>query len=183
MDKNLLEEGMASLQKGDINALDIIYSLMSKTVYYLSYSILKNAQAAQDIAQDTFIRVYKNIDKYKLNSNAVAWILTMARNLSINEYQKHKNDLRLYLFEDTLSDKTNYSNNIENTIFIKKAMDILSDEEREVVMLYTFDCFKHREIAQILDKPMGTVQWIYNKAIKKLRNDVDKPNSLDGGKL
>jgi len=53
MDKNLLENCMQKLQNGDLNALDSIYKLTSKKIYYVSYYILKNTEHAKDIVHDT----------------------------------------------------------------------------------------------------------------------------------
>jgi len=173
MDYNLLENSMQKLQKGNIDALRDIYKLTSKAVYYLSYYILKSAERAKDIVQETYISVFKNIQKYKLNTSAMAWITSIARNLSISEYRKKQRDLSLEIFEESLLDESDYCEFVENNIYLKNALNILNAGEREIVILFAVDCFKHREIAQIVNKPLGTVQWVYNNAIKKLRKKVE----------
>lgn len=172
MDKRL-ENYMQQLQNGNIDALDGIYTLTSKTVYYLSYYILKSTERAKDITHDTYICVLKNIQKYSLNTNPLAWITCIARNLSINEYTKQKRNISLEAFGETLQDGLDYPVHVENNVYLKNALDILNASEREIVILFAVNCFKHREIALIVDKPMGTVQWIYNKAIKKLRKKAE----------
>ena len=168
MDKEILECGMQKLQKGDMSALDDIYNITSKTVYYLAYSILKNSELAKDIMQETFIRIVANIDKYNPNTNASAWISCIARNLSLRQIKNLKRNVSLELFIET--DIFDYSEQWIDNLLLKKAMDILSIDERQIVMLFSIENFKHREIAQIVNKPVGTVKWIYAKAIKKLKN-------------
>ncbi len=60
----------------------------------------------------------------------------------------------------------------ENEILIKQIFTILSDIEKEIVILHSVGDLKHREIAKLLDKPLGTVTWTYNQAIKKLRSQI-----------
>lgn len=167
---------MQKLQNGDIEALDDVYILTSKTVYYLSYYILKNTERAKDIMHDTYINILSNIQKYKLNTSAMAWITTIARNLSLNEYKRLQRNTSLEIFEDTLQDDLDYPVFVENNVYLKDALDILNEKEREIVILYVVDCFKHREIAQIVNKPKGTVQWIYNYSIKKMREKAKDDN-------
>lgn len=183
MDKKLLENSMQKLQTGDISALDNIYALTSKAVYYLAYSILKNSEHAKDIMHDTYIRIIKNIDKYRLNTNAAAWILCMARNLSFNEYSKLQRSIGLEILEENLTDSRDCFAEMEGFFYIKKAINFLSVNEREIVMLFAVGNFKHREIAKIVGKPIGTVQWIYNKAIKKLRLQIEKESDKNASKF
>ena len=176
MKKSLLENSMQRLQNGDIEALNDVYMLTSKTVYCLSYYILKNTERAKDIMHDTYINILSNIQKYKLNTNALAWVTTIARNLSFNEYKKLQRNVSLEIFEDTLQDNLDYPVFVENNVYLKDALDILNEKEREIVILYAVDCFKHREIAQIVNRPKGTVQWIYHYAIKKIREKTKNEN-------
>lgn len=176
MDKKLLESFMQQLQEGDMTALDGIYGLMSKIIYLLSFSILRNKEKAQDIMQETFMRTVANADKYKLNTNASAWICRIARNLSFREYTKGNRSLSIELFDGNILDETDYSQLWTDNLLLYQAMAILETEEREIVMMFASENYKHREIAEIVGKPMGTVQWIYNKAMKKLRKYFESSN-------
>lgn len=159
--------------KTDINALDGVYELTSRGVYLLAYSILKNPERAKDIMQDTFLRVTANIDKYKPNTNAYAWILRIARNLS---YRTYTNDLRSSSIEAIEEQPSKETDSLWTaSIDLNKAMMNLTAQEREIVTLFSIEGYKHREIAQIVEKPMGTVQWMYNKAIKKLQEYLKEP--------
>ena len=173
MDKTQLEKSMQQLQNGNIDALDNIYTETSKLVFILSYSILKSKAQAEDVVQDTYIRVVQNIHKYRKNTNAAAWISFIARNICYNEYNKAQCSVSIEIFDDNIQDKGDCFGQLEDTLYLKKAMEILNDEEREVLLLCAFYCFKHREIAQILNKPIGTVLWLYSKAKKKLREIID----------
>jgi RNA polymerase sigma-70 factor (ECF subfamily) len=166
MDKKDLEKLMSRLRGGDTDALDGIYGGVSKGVYLLAYSILKNGERAKDVMQGTFIRVAANIDKYKPDTNAAAWILTIARNLSYREYNDASRNVALDAADEP--DDKNVADLWTQSILLKNAMARLLPNEREIVTLFAAG-YKHREIAKIVGRPMGTVQWLYNRAIKKLR--------------
>jgi RNA polymerase sigma-70 factor (ECF subfamily) len=171
MDKKELEKLMSRLQSGDTDALDGIYGGMSKGIYLLAYSILKNGERAKDIMQETFIRVAANIDKYKPNTNAPAWILTIARNLSYKEYNDGHRSVALNTVDE--SGENDAADLWTQSILLKNAMARLLLNEREIVTLFAAG-YKHREIAKIIGRPMGTVQWLYSRAIKKLKNFMNE---------
>jgi len=177
VDKETINKSMRRLQNGDIAALDDIYHNLSKLIYLLCYSILRNPESAKDIMQETFIRVVANIEQYKHDTNATAWIAKIARNLSLRQYTNSKRNIYLDTFKD---ESDNFSDEQwTDSLLLKKALKILDKDEREIVMLHAVQDFKHREIAEIVDKPIGTVQWIYNKAIKKLKDYMKTENRVE----
>lgn len=171
--KELVEVEIQNLKKGNIDALDEIYKLTSRGVYLLVFSILRNGELAKDIMQNTFVQVAKNIEKYNNNTNPIAWITVIARNLAYREYSKKQKTVSLEVLGESISDKKDFLEVFVENSILDMAMKILDTIEREIVILFAIEGYKHREIAKIVDKPMGTVQWIYNKAIKKLRRFME----------
>ena len=171
MNLELLERSMQKLKNGDIEAFDDIYTITSGTVFILAYSILKNKARAEDVVQETYIRVFKKIVKYKFNTNAAAWISSIARHLSFDELDKSKRNVSLEVFEGNI---VNADFDLAESVHLKMVFETLDADEREIVILFAIDSLKHREIAEVVNKPVGTVQWIYNKAIKKLREKMRK---------
>jgi len=180
LNSELLEKSMQQLKSGNKNALEDIYKITSKVVYILAYSILRSKERAEDIVQETFIMVYKKIDRYKLNTNPAAWICSIARNLACDEYVQRR-DISLEAFEENISDK-NAAENLTASVYLKGILDNLNNDEKEVVALFVIGDFKHREIAKIVRKPTGTVQWLYNKALKKLRKILSNENHVSAVK-
>ena len=127
---------------------------------------------AEDIMQDTYLRFLNNIHKYKENTNVVAFIVTIARNLAINYYNKHKkeefHDFSLY--EDT------YVNETEDNKLLDLVYQTLEGKELDVFIMHVIDDLKHKEIAKIMKKPLGTITWLYNKAVKKMKEKVGEEN-------
>ncbi len=158
------------LQNNDMSVFDDIYYETKSVIYYTILSIVKDKSLAEDIMQDTYLKALEKIHNFKPRFGFKSWIVTIARNLSINEYNRRKRELSFdpsvdeYIFGQEES-------NSEKELIVKQMLETLDVEEREIVILHVIGDLKHREIAEIVSKPLGTVTWIYNKAIKKLQNE------------
>ncbi|MCK5388186.1 MAG: RNA polymerase sigma factor [Candidatus Izimaplasma sp.] len=171
MVKKDINELVKQLQNGNIEVFDDIYYQTKNIVYYSIFIILKDCQLSEDIMQDTYLKALNKIHTYKRKAHFKSWLVTIAKNLAINEFNRRKREMLIdisdqeYIFGSTASTS-------ENEVLITQIFKILSDTEKEVVLLHVVGDLKHREIAAILNKPLGTVTWTYNQAIKKLRNYI-----------
>jgi RNA polymerase sigma-70 factor (ECF subfamily) len=170
VDKKRLEQYMLALRGGDTDALDGIYGLTSRGVYLLAYSVLRGKQRAEDVMQNTYIRLAANIGQYKPDTNASAWILQIARSLCYREYAAGKR--KAVGTENVRETGENAEELWIDNILLRGAFRRLSPEEREIAALYAAG-HKHREIAVILNKPAGTVRWLYREAVDKMRRYMD----------
>lgn len=173
MDKLLLEKNIEKMKLGDEKAFEVVYELTKKQVFFSAYAIIKDYGKAEELMQDTFIKVRKHITSYKKNSNALAWITRIARNLAITTYHKQKKELITDELEQDFLFHASDENTMLNNMLLKKLLTLLNLEERQVVMLHTLG-YKHKEIAKQLNKPLGTILWVYNKALKKLQQEMRK---------
>lgn len=157
-----------SLKDNNLEMFDRFYDLTKKQVYFAIMSILKNRESTEDIMQDTYMRFLNNIDKYKESTNVIAFLVTIARNLAINLYNRNKKEIKYDFsrYEDT------YVNDTKDNSLMEVVYETLEGDELEVFILHVIDDLKHREIAKIMKKPLGTITWMYNKAVKKLKMKV-----------
>jgi RNA polymerase sigma-70 factor (ECF subfamily) len=173
MDK--LEKAMCKLQDGDGNALGEIYDLTSRGVFSFVLPIIKDYQLAEDIMQQTYIRLYKSIQTYQKNTNPTNWILTIAKNVAYSEIKKRKQEYSCdFSLESFQPDGIVTLDPDIDAPTIALANKILFEEEFRIVLLYVVGEYKHREIAKMLNLPIGTVTWKYNEAIKKIRIAYEK---------
>jgi len=162
------------LKSGDASVFDELYELTYKVIYYSVLSILKDRSKSEDIVQDTYMRLLKNIDKYQDN-NFVGYLVTMAKNLAINEYIQRKRVTYTDTDYDFMSDFSLMSQieiDLEHKDIIERALNALDEVEKNVVIMHTISGLSHREIAQITNKPIGTITWIYAKAVKKMKSTL-----------
>lgn len=175
MDKSVIEKLMIRLIDGDDTAFNEIYALTSKQVFAVIFGIVKDQSLANDLTQDTFIKIKKSIGQYKPGSNGFAWILTIARNMALNEYRKRKHEV----YVDFAAEEYKYGHyemETKETPTLDLAKKILRENEFEVLTLHLMSDMKHKDIAKQLDKPLGTVLWLYNNALQKLKKALKEEN-------
>lgn len=161
------------LQQGQMNVFDEIYHETKVAVFHTIRNILQDRSLSEDIMQDTYLKALEKIHSFKPTFSFTSWIVTIARNLALNEYNKRRKEMMIDASEhETLfGHKDNTS---EKEMIVQEMMEILSQEEREVVILHVVGDLKHREVADILGKPLGTITWMYNNAIKKIQQVYGK---------
>lgn len=167
IDTNQMHDVIIQLKNNNMDAFDDFYELTKRQVYVSILSIVKNRMIADELMQDTYLRFLNNIHKYKEKTNVIAFIVTIARNLSINEYNRRKKET-LCDFIDT---KSSYIENTPTSL-LDLVYEVLSGDELQVFIFHIVDGLKHREIAKIMKKPLGTITWLYNKALKKMKEKV-----------
>ncbi len=163
------DELINRISYGDKQALAELYNRTRAAVYGFSLSITKNEADAEDVLQETYIKIWNNAGKYTSKGNPMAWILTVAKNLSLMKLRegKHNDDL-----EDDEWAKIAHPDSTANEDerqFLHQALSILTDDERQIVMLHAVAGIKHREIAALTDIALSTVLSKYHRALKKLR--------------
>ncbi|MCR4562604.1 MAG: RNA polymerase sigma factor [Bacilli bacterium] len=173
MEDEKLEQAMCALKAGDGNALGEIYNLTSKKVFTFVLPLLRDYQLAEDVMQDTYVTCYKSINTYKEGTNPKNWLLTIAKNSAISELKKRNREISYDFSDDRHPDGVYYLGDIESPT-ITLANKVLSEEEFNIVMMYAIGDYKHREIADILHLPLGTVTWKYANALKKLKAAIEE---------
>lgn len=166
-----LEDIIKEFRVGNYDSFDEFYHQTNKQLYVFIYDIIRNRQSSEDLLQETYMRFLNHIDKYKKNTNYFNFLVTIARNLAINEYHKQKR--MVYDEEYIYSVKEESPTDVPDLFYL---LDYLNEKEREIVILHMIDNLKFKEIAKMKDKPLGTILWLYNKAIKKLKRKVEEEN-------
>lgn len=166
-----IEEYILKIADEDKDSLALLYEETKSSIYGFALSILKNSTDAEDVMQETYLKIYENAEKYEKHGKPLAWMLTITKNLAYMKIRKEKNNLdkdkELYIVENKeILD--------EDKMILDLAFKILTDEERNIIMLHTNDGMKHREISKILELPLSTVLSKYNRAMKKLKKEIIK---------
>lgn len=157
------------LRVRNYNRFDVFYNLTKQQVFFAIYAIVKDQSVAEDLLQDTYMRFLEKIEHYKEGHNPFAYLTTIGRNLAINYYHQRKKEI---ISDEYIEMIPSPEEDIQDDTDILALLDILSQDEREIVVMHVINDFKFREIAEMIHKPLGTVLWIYNKAIKKMKEKV-----------
>ena len=165
-----LEQLLLRTGQGDREAFARLYSLTRDGVYALALSLLHDAHEAQDIAQDTFVKVWESAPAYRPQGSPMAWLLTVARNLARTRLRQGGRQVGLDEEAWNAIPATAPDVSPEDRQLLQEALARLSPEERQIVLLHAAAGLKHRETAQLLELPLSTVLSKYHRGLKKLHS-------------
>ena len=168
-----LDELLSGVAAGDREALAQLYRRTRTAVYGLALSYVKNAHDAQDVTQDTFVRVWDSAYQYKPQGSPMGWVLAVARSLALMKLRQGSRQEQLEDEEWDAIPAESPAVTPEDRQVLQQAMAALADEERQVVILHAITGLKHREIAHLLEMPLATVLSKYHRALKKLRAQLE----------
>lgn len=167
-----LDDIIEEFRDCNYNHFDEFYNETKKSVFFSIAAIVKDRDSIDDLMQDTYIKFLENIGKYKSKTNINAYLSTIAHNISINYYNREKRLVHDETIIDYQVSESNKSNNYQE-IEVLDLLKSLDDTSKEIVILHVINELKFKEIAKIVNKPLGTVLWIYNKAIKTLKGELE----------
>lgn len=156
------------LIKKDEQTFEYIYDLTKKGVYIIIFNIIKDHDATQDVMQDVYLKMLNAIDTYQKKTNFYNWLLMIAKNQAIDYYRREKKIVHMDETDFQEQFQTN-EDNPEQVDQFNSLLSVLNDDERQIVLLKIVDNMKHKDIAKILDMPLGTILWMYQEALKKMK--------------
>lgn len=165
---------LLEIQKGNQDSLKKLYDSTRFAVFASIIPYLYDQQLAEDVMQDTYLKVVDRIDSYRSNDNGMNWLLTIAKNTAFDliKHRKHESQVDREVLEETMPSNSDVYD-LASPI-IRSAKKVLDKDEQTILFLYALGEYKHREIALILNIPIGTVLWKYQSAIQKMK-EVLKP--------
>lgn len=162
-----LEALVKLLKQGDETAFPKLYNETYRQLFFVVLPIIRDKSLAEDIIQDTYLKFLEKLSEYQAK-NVFSYLITIAKNLAINEYNRRKKTVKIDDFNEfSYYDHVEIKEEMNEAIF--KALAILERDEKDVFLLHVLENLTHKEIAAIMEKPMGTISWLYAKAIKKMK--------------
>lgn len=168
-DYSRLDGLISRISRSDQAALADLYGQTRSAVYGFALSILGNAHDAEDVLQDTYIRIWSSASGYSSQGKPMAWLLTIAKNLSRTKLRERVRVSDMDDDEWQLFYAESPAVTSEDRLVLDAALRGLGEQERQIVMLHAVTGFKHAEIAEMLGLPLSTVLSKYSRARKKLR--------------
>ena len=188
---------MQRIKEGDMGAFDLLVRRWEHQLLNLIYKITGDFEISKDIRQEVLLRIYRAAKRYRSDSQFRTWLYRIAINCSISELRKLKRRRTLPLImsyqgengeqqplENVLADPNPQPDEIiqqeEAARYIQDALRRLPDEQRIVIILRHYEGLKFRQIASVLDCPLGTVKSRMRHGLEKLRM-ILKNVCLEGG--
>ena len=187
---NTEREVINRILAGDTHSFRILIEDYQKLVSHIVYQLISNITDREEIAQEVFIKVYKNLSGFEFKSKFSTWIAKIAYNTSVNYLKKKK----MLLYENTsfpgesqnpdnplqtiesVSDKSDRPDQIiedsdRNTI-IHKTVESLPNLQKTIITLFHLDELSYTEIGEIMNLPEGTVKSYLFRARKMLKEKL-----------
>jgi len=174
--------------QGDQASIEVLINRHKNKVFTYIILIVKNQSLAEDIFQDTFIKVIKSLQegKYKDNGKFVSWVIRIAHNLTIDHFRKEK-QINTYSNEDYEADIFNSRKLSENTVedimvesqIIKEVrllIDELPEDQKQVILLRHYGGLSFKEIADQTDVSINTALGRMRYALINLRKLIEQKN-------
>lgn len=170
-EKDLIKR-LCSVHKADTAFAELVELYKERLYWHIRY-ILKNHEDTDDVLQNVFIKIYKNIKKFKGDSRLYSWMYRIAKNESLTFLKKRSKMLKIsseeiqnYIVDNLESDV--YFEGDEIQLKLQKAISTLPDKQREVFQLRYFEEMKYQEMSELLQTSESALKSNYHHASRKV---------------
>lgn len=169
------EELLPLIYKKDERAFTLLYDMYSKSLFGVISNLIKDQEEAEDVLQDVFVKIWKNIDSYNEEKGRLhTWMVNITRNTSIDKlrskgYNNSQKNLSADNFVHLLDDNTRLTNKIDS-IGIREFVKKLKPKCIKIIDLLFFKGYTQQEASEELEIPLGTVKTQNRNCINELRN-------------
>ncbi|KAA5534627.1 sigma-70 family RNA polymerase sigma factor [Taibaiella lutea] len=173
--KHTESELVALLKNKDQQAYNYLYDNYAGALYGIIMNVIGEEEMAKDVLQEVFVKIWKNIEHYdELKGRLYTWMLNIARNSAIDVLRsaKYNRDKKTAGIDNNVHmDNSSLSVTIKTDhLGIKKIVDGLKDEYRQIINLAYFKGYTQEEVAEELNIPLGTVKTRSRSALIQLKN-------------
>ncbi len=164
-------------QNGSDRAFNELVLRHRRAVFTVIVGLIGSADDAEDITQEVFVKAYDALRGFRGDSSLYTWLYRVATNLSLNYLRRRKTRTFLGLAEETMDLPARQSSDLdletgELADHLRKAISELPEKQRAVFILKHFRGLQHQQIAEMLDRDVGTIKANYFHAVRALRNKL-----------
>jgi RNA polymerase sigma-70 factor (ECF subfamily) len=167
------------LRRRDPQALADLYDRYGRLVFSLILRVVRDTGIAEDLVQETFLRVWNRIQGFEAGKGSIGpWLLAVARNRAIDYLrsaggrERNAMDLEETIHPALSSDMEQGILNSDRIRRVKAAMDKLSPQQRQAIELAYFEGLSQSEMAERMGQPLGTVKTWVRTALRSLRDEL-----------
>ena len=171
-------------KQGDKQSFAILYEQVALDLYKMALYILGNSHDAEDAVSETFIEAYKGIHTLKNNESFKPWILRILSTRCKKKIKGFINARKIIDIDEIIETPENSGEDLSDTVIenvaIIEALNKISSEEREMIILSILHGYTTKEISEIMNKPHGTVCSKISRTFKKLRKYLERDADIKG---
>jgi RNA polymerase sigma-70 factor (ECF subfamily) len=173
-------------QRGDAEAYAVLYDRHYDAVYRYCYYRVSDVTLAQDLTSDVFVRMVAKLDTYRVRGRPLlAWLYTIARNLITDLHRQNGQAAHVPLEEATTlgqDGRRDMARDVDRRIqadCLATALQHLTEEQRQVILLRFMEDYRNGQVARILDKSEGAIKALQHRALKSLRRALEKEHCYE----
>lgn len=163
---------------GDKQAYAHIINKYKNQLYATILRMTKNPQDAQDLVQEAFIKVYRNLDKYDASGSFSGWLYRVAINHCMDEFRKKRHSMTHIEVDEEKVVNPNHPELVflkkEKSRQLERLISTLPEDERLIILLRYVNEISYEEIGEMLDVPISTVRNKLHRGKKKMRETVKR---------
>ena len=171
---------MQLVARGDAHAFEVIYERHCTVVFSLAYRICGVRAAAEEVAQEAFLAIWRSGARYDRTRGSVrTWLLGVVHNRAIDTLRRTTTHERRRVADEQAADRLEAPERTEaeaarreEARSVRALVELLPVEQRRVIELAYFGGFTHEQIAQTVDVPLGTVKGRMRLALEKMRTSM-----------
>ena len=167
--------------KADPQAWDEIVERYGERIFNLAFRFTGRQAEAEDLTQDIFLKLYRNLDRYRGEVPLMAWTLRLSRNLCIDHYRHHRTRRQAESVSDEVlehlpsgDDPQRRSQRRERRRLVHQVLAEMSESLASVLMLRDLQGLSYEEIAGFFEVPVGTVKSRLNRGRRELVRRIDE---------
>ncbi len=164
---------MEAVKNGDLKQASLLFERYHKPIYNFLARMTMDRAMAEDLTQNVFLRIIKYRASYREGLRFQSWIYQVARNIFSDHYQKQKNRFSDFVDVEKISeympDSEDNKSADEQEQLLSRSMEMLSEEQRELLVLTRFQHMKYEDVAIIMNTTVANIKVKVHRAIAKLR--------------
>ena len=166
---------IAKARRGHVDAYNVLVSRWEKRVFNYLLRLVGHREDALDLSQDVFLKAYQNLRKLEDPAKFPGWLFRIAHNEAYSLLRKNRPEGELAV-EPKSGEACSRMFPIELSLAVQSALKLLSDDQREAVLLKVYQGFKFEEMAEILACPVSTVKSRLYTALDLLKQTLAPVN-------
>jgi RNA polymerase sigma-70 factor, ECF subfamily len=171
------EELISFVGRSDAEAFAVLYDRHSRPAFSLAFRMMGEKQAAEDLVQDAFLKIWRSATSYKAERASVrTWILSIVHNRGIDQLRSTTSRRRMQEKVEASAPRSQPSEAFAQSWHnfqreqVREALSTLPEKQLKVLELAYFSGYTHLEIAELLKLPLGTVKGRMRLGLKKMRD-------------
>lgn len=174
------QKHITKIINGNTKAFEVLVNQYKNMVYSIALKMMQNKEEAEEVAQDSFIKVFKSISKFKGDAKFSTWLYRITYNTCLDRIKKNKKFENNYPIDSVVNIQIDDDNAFDQLVqedqqkLINKRMSLLKKEEQLILTLYYYEELSLQEISEVLNKNYNQVRVNLHRSRKKLATLLNK---------